>query len=78
MTTITLWQKGVLADLGVLPGDVYSVAFGLNDRGQVVGQSFGPNFSAIRAFLWQNGVMVDLNTLLKPGPPRCFDCKLRR
>jgi probable HAF family extracellular repeat protein len=67
MTTITLWQKGVMADLGVLPGDVYSVAFGLNDRGQVVGQSFGPDFSAIRAFLWQKGVMVDLNTLLKPG-----------
>ena len=62
-----LWRKGVMADLGVLPGDVYSAAFGLNDRGQAVGGSFGPNFSTVRAFLWQNGVMTDLNTLIKPG-----------
>jgi probable HAF family extracellular repeat protein len=57
-----LWQKGVMADLGVLQGDVDSLAFGVNDRGQVVGTSIG---ATLRAFLWQNGVMTDLNTLIK-------------
>jgi probable HAF family extracellular repeat protein len=61
-----LWQKGVITDLGVVPGDSVSGAFGLNDRGDVVGGSCDQNFNC-RAFLWQNGFMVDLNTLVKPG-----------
>jgi probable HAF family extracellular repeat protein len=61
-----LWTRsGGIQDLGTLPGDVYSLAFGINDRGQVVGQSIGAGGS--RAFLWQNGVMTDLNTLVPPG-----------
>jgi probable HAF family extracellular repeat protein len=35
------------------------IAFGLNDKGQVVGGS--------PAFLWENGVGMDLNTLVCPG-----------
>jgi probable HAF family extracellular repeat protein len=61
-----LWQKGVITDLGVLPADFVSGAFGLNDRGEVVGGSCDQNFNC-RAFLWQNGVMADLNALVKPG-----------
>jgi len=61
-----LWTKsGGIQDLGTLPGDVFSLAFGINDRGQVVGQSIGAGGS--RAFLWQDGVMTDLNTLVPPG-----------
>jgi probable HAF family extracellular repeat protein len=60
-----LWQDGVMTDLGVVSGDVGSFAFGLNDRGQVVGGSVSQN--SARAFLWQNGVMTDLNTLVTPG-----------
>jgi probable HAF family extracellular repeat protein len=52
-----------MADLGTLPGDFSSVAFGINDEGQVVGQSCDINFNC-RAFLWQNGVMTDLNSLI--------------
>jgi probable HAF family extracellular repeat protein len=37
----------------------------MNNRGQVVGQSLGANGS--RAFLWENGVLLDLNTVLPPG-----------
>jgi probable HAF family extracellular repeat protein len=66
-----LWQKGVMSDLGALPGDTFgSIAFGLNDRGQVVGGSCGPDVTlefGCRAFLWQDGVMTDLNSLVRPG-----------
>ena len=45
----------------MIPGDVGSVAYSINDKEQVVGQGS-------RAILWQNGVLMDLNTLV-PGPP---------
>ncbi|MEP6897426.1 MAG: hypothetical protein ABI870_02745 [Rhodanobacter sp.] len=52
-------------DLGVLyPGDSVSQALGINDRGQVVGLSCGAN--GCNGFLWQNGVMLDLNKVV-PG-----------
>jgi probable HAF family extracellular repeat protein len=45
---------------------VYSEAHGVNERRQVVGISCDAAGSC-RAFLWQNGVMTDLNTLVGPG-----------
>jgi probable HAF family extracellular repeat protein len=61
-----LWPKGAdIQDLGTLPGDRTSQALGINARGQVVGVSRGPGGS--RAFIWENGVMTDLNTLVEPG-----------
>lgn len=58
-----LWQNRAITDLGVLPGDVSSFAFGVNDRGQVVGNSCNDNGSC-RAFIWENGRMSDLNTII--------------
>ncbi|MEP6995151.1 MAG: hypothetical protein ABI968_11565, partial [Acidobacteriota bacterium] len=55
-----LWTRdGGIQDLSTLSGDSLSLAFGINDRGQVVGLSIGAN--GVRAFLWQDGVMTDLN-----------------
>jgi probable HAF family extracellular repeat protein len=59
-----LWRKGVMKDLGVLPGDFFSIGNSINDRTQIVGQSFPPSGYVSRAFLWQNGAMYDINTLL--------------
>jgi len=51
-----------ITDLGTLPGEYYSEAYGLNNSGQVVGISFeGGN--GISAFLYSDGVMSDLGTL---------------
>jgi probable HAF family extracellular repeat protein len=63
-----LWTKeGGIKDLGVLPGDTRSIAWGINDRGQVVGQSTHPG--SRRAFIYENGVMTELQTLMPPGSP---------
>ncbi len=63
-----LWpREGGIVDLETVDGDVISLAFGINDRRQVVGQSIGAGGS--RAFLWQDDVIVDLNALVADGSP---------
>lgn len=59
--------SGGTCDLGVASGDNLSEALGVNERGQVVGASFGAADPFGRAFIWQNGRMTDLNTLVAPG-----------
>jgi probable HAF family extracellular repeat protein len=67
-----LWQRGVMTDLGPLPGFGDSTcigAFRINARDQVVGQAVenycsGPG---AHAFLWENGSMIDLNQFVSPG-----------
>lgn len=62
-----IWTKSAgIHDLGVLAGDAYSIAWGINEAGVVVGQSINAT-GASRAFVWQNGVMTDLNSLVAPG-----------
>jgi probable HAF family extracellular repeat protein len=64
-----IWTKtGGIIDIGTLPGDSFSIAWGINEQGQVVGQSINASGSS-RAFLWQSGVMTDLNTLLVAAGP---------
>jgi len=64
-----LWTgSGPLIDLKTLGSDPFSAAFGLNEKGQVVGQSLDADFNS-RAFLWQNGQIIDLNALALDGSP---------
>jgi len=64
-----LWRRGEMNDLGVVPGDEYSQPFGINSRTQVVGFSNeiceGPHS---HAFLWEHGIMLDLNSLVTSNP----------
>lgn len=63
-----LWtREGGIKDLKTLPGDVEAEALSINARRQVVGVSIGA--AGTRAFIWQDGVMTDLQTLLPPGYP---------
>lgn len=65
-----LWTKGKMADLGTLPSplNTYSQAFGINDRGQIVGES-GFRDAEGHPFFWSKGVMTDIGTL--GGPTGC-------
>ena len=53
-----------LIALGTLPGDFESVAFDINDPGQVVGRSTtsaaGCNVGECTAVLWENGTIMEL------------------
>lgn len=59
-------ERGI-RPLGALPGHVHSEAYGINEQRQVVGVSCDANFADCRAFVWQNGVMKDLNELKQSG-----------
>ena len=62
-----LWRRGVLIDLGRLPGATFVQAYGVNNRTQVVGDT---DFDA---FLWQRGTMTALPRLPGGGAAAAFD-----
>lgn len=50
-----------MEDLGTVAGQTSSTAFSVNEKSQVVGDAND------NAWLWENGSIVDLNTLVLPG-----------
>ncbi len=60
-----IWTRanGIQA-LPLLGDDTNSIAFDVNEKGQVVGQSAG---ATLRAFLYEGGTMFDLNVLIQAG-----------
>ncbi|MEA5628141.1 DUF3466 family protein [Nostoc sp. UHCC 0251] len=68
-----------LQDLGRLrPTDLFSVAVGINNLGQVVGFSgsnnnfFAADGNGLRAFLYSDNTLYDLNDLIAPGSDAGF------
>ena len=61
-----LFNGGQVTKIGTLPGATNSFAFGINNSNQVVGASTLSN-STSRAFVWANGTLTDLNSLLPAG-----------
>lgn len=68
-----LWTRdGGIRDLGLMsadPTDIVNTAFEINDRGQMVGASCDVTMQICRGYIWQNGVMTDVNELLPPDSP---------
>lgn len=66
--TSFLWSKeNGKTNIGVLTGDAYSEATGINDEGTVIGVSFAAGFASSRAYLYKDGQIEDLNKLALPG-----------
>lgn len=59
-----IYDKGVVSNLGTLPGGTGSYGFDINNTGQVVGSALNSS-GQFRAVLWSTGSVVDLGTL--PG-----------
>jgi probable HAF family extracellular repeat protein len=63
------WNDGHLMNLGTLPGGSFSFAYGINNRGQIVGVSENGQFDKATgnpqffAVLWENGKITNLGTL---------------
>lgn len=57
---------GAMHDLGTLPGGDISYAFAINNRGDVVGNADTADRGTV--FLYTDGRMYDLNSLLDPNP----------
>jgi probable HAF family extracellular repeat protein len=64
-----LWVHGsaVAVNVGTLDGDPNSQAFAINSSGQVVGISFGDLVRGARAFIYENGELINLNRLVDIG-----------
>ncbi len=66
-----LYSRGVVTDLGTLPGATATVVTDINRKGQVVGyageetEPFSGQFTSVHGFVYTNGSLQDLGTL--PG-----------
>lgn len=71
-----LYRRGTLTDLGTLPGDASSSANAINNNGEIVGASVAVDGVTSRAFIYVNGQMYDLNSLLDTAIPIAGSVKL--
>lgn len=55
-----LWDGSGLRDLGVLPGAHESIAYAINDAGQIAGASSTLGDITLHAFRWQNNALTDI------------------
>lgn len=56
-----LWDNGEFEDVGTLGGQ-NSIAYDINDKGEIVGEADIEGNLATHAFLWRDGKMIDLST----------------
>ncbi|WP_035856211.1 hypothetical protein [Cryptosporangium arvum] len=61
-----VWEDGRFTDLGA-PADRASAPIAINNRGQILGRTFGTTKSVpMRAFVWEDGRFTDLGSLGGP------------
>jgi len=65
-TTHAFLYDGTMHDLGTVPGVASTEAIALNDLGEVVGEAGPVRQGGGAAFLYDDGTMLDLNSLISP------------
>lgn len=61
-----LYANGTMIDLGALPGDVSATAWSVNNSDVVIGNSLTAT-NSYRGFVYRDGVMSDLTSLVQNG-----------
>jgi probable HAF family extracellular repeat protein len=56
-----------MKDPGTVGDDGCSEALEVSAKDQILGQSLSCDGSTAPAFIWENGSMIDLNTLIPPN-----------
>lgn len=65
-----VWTPNSVHIISPLGGARNALMYAVNDAGRAVGATdFTPNGAPTQALVWQNGKVVDLNTLMAPGAP---------
>jgi probable HAF family extracellular repeat protein len=59
-----VYEAGRMTDLGTLPSANNSYALGINRRGEIVGQAELPGGTGLRAVIWLDDKLRDLNSLI--------------
>jgi probable HAF family extracellular repeat protein len=67
-----LWENEVMQNLGTVDGDPCSEGLFINARDQVVGGSWDCGNEFQHSFLWENGSIVDLLSLVPSGSGMVF------
>ena len=62
-----LWQNGEVIELGIPPWGNFSEARAVNDSAQVTGLWGSSALGPLHAFLWEGGVMLDLELPMGPN-----------
>jgi probable HAF family extracellular repeat protein len=78
-----VWKNGVMTDLGLLYADTAGTAYSVNARDQAVGVTVpctkvnfddGCDGPVFHSFLWENGSMVELQSIVLPGSGITLSC----
>ncbi|MEN8208327.1 MAG: T9SS type A sorting domain-containing protein [Candidatus Fermentibacteria bacterium] len=68
VTIPCLWDDGSIIELELLPGYVRGAASAINDNCQIIGwMNTSLSGGSSRAFIWEDGVMTNLNQLIPAG-----------
>jgi probable HAF family extracellular repeat protein len=59
-----VWENGTVTDLGSFGSDPWAIAVGVNSHGQIVGVSTLPDGINTRGLLWEEGLVIDVQTLI--------------
>jgi probable HAF family extracellular repeat protein len=68
---IAIWQNGALTSVAPFSEDAGALATGVNDRDQVVGSTYDNNLNWAHGFLYEHGVLSDINTLIPESGNLC-------